>query len=133
MTTESLTHPLPFFHHVAGVRVLYIASGPCPLVFSISIKDIVRRAPVVNPEPVVHPFGKTTVVASLAAAEVRRELSDAVPLADSPLDATLALWANFCDDVADRLHDGEPLTAALDDTWIVDDGEDVDLDAPPSG
>lgn len=64
MTTDSLTHPLPFFHHAATARVLYIAPGPCPLVFSISLKDIGRHAPVVNPGPVLHktthPFGQST-------------------------------------------------------------------------
>ena len=132
MTTDSLTHPLPFFHHAATARVLYIAPGPCPLVFSISLKDIGRHAPVVNPGPVLHktthPFGQSTTVASLAADVMRRELGEATPLACGPLDETLALWANFCDDVADRLNDDEPLAEALDDTWVLSDGNDVDLD-----
>lgn len=135
MTTEALTHPLPFFHHVATARVLYLASGPCPLVFSISLKDVGKHAPVAGPvlHKTTHPFGKSTVVASLAAALVRRELSDAVPLKASPLDATLSSWANFCDDVADRLNDGEPLAEALDDTWVLGDGQDIDVDdAHPS-
>jgi hypothetical protein len=29
------------------------------------------------------------------------------------------LWANFCDDVADRLNDDEPLAEALDDAWVL--------------
>ena len=132
MTTDSLTHPLPFFHHAATARVLYIAAGPCPLVFSIALKDIGRHAPVVSHGPVVHktthPFGQATTVASLAADAVRRELCDATPLAAGPLDETLSLWANFCDDVADRLNDGDPLGEALDDTWVLGDGQDVDLD-----
>lgn len=136
MTTDSLTHPLPFFHHTATARVLYIAPGPCPLVFSISLKDIGRHAPVVNPGPVLHktthPFGQSTTVASLAADAMRRELGEATPLACSPLDETLSLWANFCDDVADRLNDDEPLAEALDDTWVLRDGHDVDLDDDPA-
>ena len=132
MTTDALTHPLPFFHHAATARVLYIAPGPCPLVFSISLKDIGRHAPVVNHGPVLHktthPFGQSTIVASLAVDAVRRELCDATSLAAGPLDETLSLWANFCDDVADRLNDGEPLGEALDGTWVLGDGQDVDLD-----
>ena len=132
MTTDSLTHPLPFFHHAATARVLYIAPGPCPLVFSISLKDIGRHAPVVNPGPVLHktthPFGQSTTVASLAVDAMRRELGEATPLASGPLDETLALWANFCDDVADRLNDDEPLAEVLNDTWVLRDGHDVDLD-----
>ena len=46
-----LTHPLPFFFHAATRRIFYIAAGPCPLVFSISLKDIGRHAPVVNYGP----------------------------------------------------------------------------------
>jgi hypothetical protein len=136
MTTDSLTHPLPFFHHAATARVLYIAAGPCPLVFSISLKDIGRHAPVVNHGPVLHktthPFGQSTTVASLAADDVRRDLGEATPLASGPLDETLSLWANFCDDVADRLNDDEPLAEALDDTWVLRDGHDVDLDDDPA-
>ena len=131
MTTGSLTHPLPFFHHVAAARVLYIAAGPCPLVFSISLKDIGKHAPVVSHGSVLentHPFGQSTTVASLAAHTVRRDLCDATPLAAGPLDETLSLWANFCDDVADRLNGGAPLGEALDDTWVLGDGQDVDLD-----
>lgn len=132
MTTDALTHPLPFFHHAATARVLYIAPGPCPLVFSISLNDIGRHAPVVDHGPVLHktthPFGQSTIVASLAVDAVRRELCDATSLAAGPLDETLSLWANFCDDVADRLNDGEPLGEALDGTWVLGDGQDVDLD-----
>ena len=136
MTTNSLTHPLPFFHHAATARVLYIAVGPCPLVFSISLTDIRKHAPVVTHGPVIHkathPFGQSTAVGSLAADEVRRELAEATPLAFGPLDETLSLWANFCDDVADRLNDDDPLAEALDDTWVLGDGHDVDLDDDPA-
>ena len=103
--------------------------------FSISLKDIGRHTPVVNHGPVLHktthPFGQSTTVASLAAEEVRRELADATPLASGPLEETLSLWATFCDDVADRLNDDEPLAEALDDTWVLGDGHDVDLDDEP--
>lgn len=136
MTNDTLTHPLPFFHHAATARVLYIAPGPCPLAFSISLKDVGRHAPVVSNGPVLHvtthPFGHSTVVASLAAEAVRRELCEATPLASGALDETLSLWANFCDDVADRLNDGEPIAEALDDTWVFFDGQDVDLDDEPA-
>jgi len=135
MTTDSLTHPLPFFHHAATARVLYIAPGPCPLVFSIALKDIGRHAPVVNHGPVLHktthPFGQSTTVTSLAVDAVRSDLAEATPLASGPLDETLSLWANFCDDVADRLNDDEPLAEALD-TWVLGDGHDVDLDDEPA-
>lgn len=134
MTTDSatLTHPLPFFHHAATRRVLYIAAGPCPLVFSISLNDVGRHAPVVDKGPVIHktthPFGRSTAVGSLAADEVRRELADATPLAPGPLDETLSSWANFCDDVADRLNDDEALADALDDTWVLSPEQDVALE-----
>ena len=92
MTTNSLTHPLPFFHHAATARVLYIAVGPCPLVFSISLKDIRKHAPVVTHGPVIHkathPFGQSTAVASLAADDVRRDLGEATPLASFAMDTT---------------------------------------------
>jgi hypothetical protein len=44
-----------------------------------------------------------------------------------PLDERLAAWASYCDDVADRLHEGDDLRAALD-VWVVDDGQDVILE-----
>jgi len=135
--TTPLTHPLPFFHHIAREQVLYIAAGPCPLVFSISLNDVGRHAPVVDKGPVIrkttHPFGRSTTVRSLAAEEVRRELADAKPLDSSPLDETLSRWANFCDDVADRLSDDETLANALDDTWVLGDAGDVALDDEPAG
>lgn len=131
MTTDSatLTHPLPFFHHAATRRVLYIAAGPCPLVFSICLNDVGRHVPVVDAiNKTTHPFGRSTAVGSLAADEVRRELADAKPLEPGPLDETLSSWANFCDDVADRLNDDEPLADALDDTWVLSPEQDVALD-----
>ena len=131
---DTLTHPLPYFHHVATGRVLYIAigDGRCPLVFSIDLKGVVRHAPVIDREPVIqsttHPFGRLTTVGSLAEDEVRRELADAKPFEPGALEEVLALWANFCDDVADQLNDGEPLEDALDDTWTVCPVHDVALE-----
>lgn len=134
-TATRLTHPLPFFHHAASGRALYIGAGPCPLVFSISLDDVRRHAPVADRgaerHPVTHPFGQTTAVASLAADAVRRELGEATILRPSPLDERLASWANFCDDVADRLNEGVALREALD-VWIVGDGQDVILDDDPA-
>ncbi|MBL9102729.1 MAG: hypothetical protein JNL82_17415 [Myxococcales bacterium] len=129
----TLTHPLPFFRHAATGRVFYIAAGPCPLVFMISLQDIGRHAPVAGHviHTATHPFGRATTVASLAEDTVRRDLGEAKAFESVLLDATLSMWANFCDDVADRLNDGEPLAEALDDTWTLGDGDDVDLDDDP--
>ncbi len=141
MTTDpdALTHPLPFFHHTTSGRVFYVAAGACPLVFSISLRKVVGHAPVVDlvatgPEvrQATHPFGHATTVASLAADEARRALAEALALDAGPLDATLCRWANFCDDVADRLHNGEELADALDDTWASGDERDVALDDEPA-
>ena len=77
------------------------------------------------------PTRSLTAAASLAASVVRRELCDAEPLAAGALDETLSLWANFCDDVVDRLNDGEPLAEALDDAWVLGDGDDIDVDDEP--
>ena len=73
-------------------------------------------------------FGRSTAVASLAASEVRRELAEAGPMQAGILDESLASWASFCDDVADRLSEGEELQAALETTWLLRDANDVDLD-----
>lgn len=141
MTTQphALTHPLPFFHHTASQRVQYIAAGPSPLVFSISLRDVVGHAPVVDlgttgPEvrQATHPFGHATTVGSLAEDQTRRTLAEAQALESGPLDATLSRWANFCDDVAGRLHDGEDLADALDDTWASGDEREVTLDDEPA-
>ena len=126
MTTDSatLTHPLPFFHHAATRRVLYIAAGPCPLVFSISLNDVGRHVPVVDAiNKTTHPFGRSTAVGSLAADEVRRELADAKPLEPGPLDETLSSWANFCDDVA-RLPEESRFGQCPSSTASPDDDEE---------
>jgi hypothetical protein len=135
MTTPTpVTAPLPLFHHVASGLIFYIAAGPCPLVFSIPLADARRHAPVTD-RSTIHPFGQSTVVASLADTDVRRELGEAIVLQPGPLGERLAAWASYCDDVADRLNEGDDLRAALD-VWVVDDGQDViledDLTSAPS-
>jgi hypothetical protein len=122
----TLTRPPPFFFHAATRRFFYISAGPCPLVFSISRQDLER--PPRAGDSVSHPFGRTTTVASLADDALRRELGEARPFESGVLDASLSRWANFCDDVADRLNEGEPLAEALNDTWTLRDGDDVQLD-----
>ena|SRR5688572_14530144 len=122
-----LTHPLSFFSHAASRRLLYIAAGPCPLVFSISMQDLRRPARV--GDSLIHPFGRATTVTSLADDTLRRELGEARPFESVVLAATLSKWANFCDDVADRLHEGEPVADALNHTWNLGDGDDVELDS----
>jgi len=130
-----ITAPLPFFEHAASRRILYIAAGPCPLVFAIGVESVVRRGPVVTPESPTHPFGLTTAALSLAAPDVRAALAEAQPFAAGALEESLASWANFCDDVADRLHEGESLATALAETWLLRDAGDVmldDLTVPPT-
>ncbi len=131
--TSRIIDPVPLLHHVASGRIFYIAAGPCPLVFSIALADARRHAPVTD-RGTIPPFGQSTTVASLAKADVRRELGEAIVLSPGPLDERLAAWASYCDDVADRLHEGDDLRTALD-VWVVDDGQDVvldDLTAAPS-
>lgn len=128
--TSRITAPLPLLHHIASGRIFYIAAGPCPLVFSIPLANARRHAPVTD-RGTIHPFGQSTAVASLADADVRRELGEAIVLSPGPLDERLAAWASYCDDVADRLHEGDDLRAALD-VWVVDDGQDVILEDDPS-
>lgn len=124
----TLTAPLPFFHHGPSTRALYIAAGPCPFVFSIAIKDVGGHAPVMAVGTTTHPFGRATAVASLADAGVRRELADSTPLKAGVMAASLASWANFCDAVSERLNEGDDLAAALGDTWVIQDGDDLDVD-----
>lgn len=128
----SLMDPLPLFHHIESGRVFYITAGPCPLVFAISLQDVSRNAPVTDrgtaAGKTTHPFGHATEAASLSASVTRRELAEATILRPSPLDTRLSSWATFCDEVADRLTDGEPLDQVLRQTWVFDDGQDVALD-----
>ncbi len=127
--SDDLTAPLPFFQHAPSRRILYIAAGPSPLVFSIGVQDVGGHAPVTaTVGTTLHPFGRSTAVASLATSEVRQELAEAGPMQAGILDESLASWASFCDDVADRLSEGEELQAALETTWLLRDANDVDLD-----
>ncbi len=128
-----LTEPLPFFHHEASERVLYVTQGasPSPLVFSIVLKDIVRHELIARSAVLTnatHPFGKTTGVSSLVETPVRRVLAEA-EVFDEPgvLLDTLELWRDFCDAVAERLQDGEDVAAALAITWVLENAQDVDL------
>lgn len=120
-----LIEPLPFLYHAASERVLYVAHGPSPspLVFSIALKDIVRhelisRGPVLT--ATTHPFGRSTGVSSLIERPVRRGLAEAELFETSEvLQDTLELWRDFCDDVAERLQNGEQLEPALAMTWVL--------------
>lgn len=131
---EILMHPLPFFHHVSSARVFYVAEKPCPLVFSISLEDVARHAPVVGGDDVqaTHPFGKATTVASLAEDKIRRALGETLRFAPGAFEETMSRWATFCDDVAQRLGEGESLPDALDDTWVLSNERDVVLDDEPA-
>ena len=143
MTTDSvsLTDPLPLFHHVASGRVFYIAAGACPLVFSVCLEDVCRNAPVVDrgaeDRRATHPFGQSTKVASLALTTTRHELAEATLLESSALDRRLYSWATFCDEVADRLNEGEAINKVLSETWVFSEGQDVSVDddepAVPAG
>lgn len=134
-TVFKLQDPLPLFFQKASERVLYVAHGPSPLVFSIAVNDVVRHQ-WVNQAPVLHeqshPFGALTGVSSLAEDGTRRGLADTTVLIPGALDATLTLWVDFCDRVAERLHDGEDLQAVLATAWTIEDASDVDLDEGPT-
>ena len=130
--TIDFTEPLPFFHHGASERVLYVTHGPSPspLVFSITLRDVLRqqlisRGPVLT--DATHPFGQSTGVSSLLEAPVRRGLAEAEIFEPGALQDTLELWADFCDAVAERLQNGESLEPALAMTWVLENAQDVDL------
>lgn len=130
-----LTDPLPLFYHPASERVLYVAHGPSPLVFTISLKDVTRhtlitQGPVL--QPTIHPFGLCTGVSSLAEDPVRRALAETEIMPSGILDETLSLWTDFADALAERLHEGEDLAEVLKSTWVLEDVADVDMheDAP---
>lgn len=129
--TPKLTDPLPFFFHEPSKRVLYLVSGPCPLVFTITFADLTSHAPVVNREAVLHstthPFGVCTAVASLAEDGTRRGLADTTVLVAGALEETLTLWADFCDELAERLNEGEERAHVLATTWTIEDDSDIDL------
>jgi hypothetical protein len=131
MTTPTpLTDPLPLFFHAASERVLYVAHGPTPLVFTIQLQDVTRHALITQGpvlQPTIHPFGLSTGVSSLAEAPVRRALAEAEDMQPGILDETLVLFCDFCDAVAERLHEGEDLAHVLRTTWVLEDATDVDL------
>ena len=129
-TSISLTHPLPLFYHPASERVFYVAHGPSPLVFTIPLHDVTRHALITQEpvlQPTVHPFGLCTGVSSLAETPVRRALAEAEDMASSVLDEALSLWTDFCDALAERLHEGNDLTDVLETTWVLEDAADVDM------
>mgnify|MGYP000918833995 CR=1 FL=1 len=132
-TDNRLQDPLPLFFHVPRGRVRYLAHGPLPLLFSVA-RDDVRRHLWVNQLPVLHeqahPFGALTEVCSLAEEGARRTLAEAAVFDDIPgaLEATLMLWVDFCDRVAERLHGGEELTTVLAIAWTLEDACDVELE-----
>jgi len=137
MTTHRipLTDPLPLFYHLASERVVYVAHGPVPLVFTMPLKDVTRhvliaQGPVL--QPTIHPFGLSTGVSSLAEAPVRRALAESVTMSSGILDEALVLWTDFCDAVAEHLYNGQDLARVLNTTWVLEDAADVDLheDAP---
>lgn len=130
-TATRLQNPLPLFFHEPSERVLYVAHGPVPLVFTITITEVLKhqwlnKAPVMHEQ--VHPFGTLTGVASLAEDGTRQGLAATTVLVPGAMEATLMLWVDFCDRVAERLHDGEELDVVLATAWTVEDASDVDLD-----
>ena len=116
-----LTDPLPFLFYPDGERIFYLSPGPAVLLFAIAFKDIVRlnlisEQPVM--QPTKHPFASVTGVCSFTDDVVRRAFgATEIFEEDSAYTDTLQLWSNFCDDVAERLHDGEDLKTVLETTW----------------
>lgn len=126
-----LNDPLPFFFHKPSKRVLYVAEGPCPFVFTITIDDLMKHEAVVNDGPVMskttHPFGLTTGVSSLAEDGTRRGLADTTVMVAGMLENTLTLWSDFCDAVTEALNDGKDLKTALAETWTIEDDAEINL------
>ena len=135
-TATKLQDPLPLFFHEPSERVLYVAHGPVPLVFTITITDVLKhqwlnKAPVMHEQ--THPFGTLTRVASLAEDGTRQGLAGTTVLVPGAMEAILMLWVDFCDRVAERVHNGEELDVVLSTAWTVEDASDVDLDDDPAG
>ena len=134
-TSILLTDPLPLFYHPASERVICVAHGPSPLVFTIPLQDVTRHA-LITQEPVlqstIHPFGLCTGVSSLAETPVRHALAETEVMERSILDEALSLWTDFCDALAERVHEGMDPAEALKTTWVLEDAADVDMheDAP---
>ena len=126
-----LNDPLPFFYYEPSKRVLYLAAGLCPYVFTITVADLIKHEPVVNHGPVLrdatHPFGLTTAVSSLAEDGTRRGLADTSVMDAGGLEDTLTLWADFCDAVADALNEGKDPTIVLANTWTLEDAAEINL------
>lgn len=140
-TAQHLTDPMPPLFDPEGERFIYIAPSPAVLVFSIELKSIVRnhlisRQPVLQPNQ--HPFGEATRVSTLADMCVRKALAACVVVPDDdPHANTVTFWCDFCDAVADRIHDGEDLQHVLETTWRLssstgasrlEDAGDIELD-----
>lgn len=125
-----LTEPLPLFFHEESKKVLYIAHGPNPLIFSIYFEGItshvaITEAPVM--QPTTHPFGLCTGVSTLREDAVRRALGQTRTLEPGIFEAIFSLWIDFCDAVAERVHEGEELEHGFKTTWVFEDATDVDL------
>jgi hypothetical protein len=116
-----LTDPLPFLFYPDGERIFYLSPGPAVLLFAIEFKDIVRNN-LIGEQPVMqptkHPFASVTGVCSFADDTVRRAFATTeIFEEDSAYTDTLQLWSNFCDAVAERLHEGEDLETVLETMW----------------
>jgi len=130
-----LTDPLPLFFHEASKKVLYVAHGPSPLIFSIYFEDItshvaITEGPVM--QPTTHPFGLCTGVSTLSEDAVRRALGQTRVLEPGIFEAIFSLWTDFCDAVAERVHEGEELGHVFKTTWVFEDAADVDLHDQPA-
>lgn len=128
--STKLNEPLPLFYHKPSGRVLYMAPGRYPLIFAIAVADAVKHEAVNQgpvQQPATHPFGLTTVVASLRDLGTRRGLADTTEMEVGVLENTLTLWCDFCDALAEHLAEGMPVASALANTWRLEDATDVDL------
>jgi len=128
--SASLTDPLPLFYHEESKKVLYVAHGASPLVFSIYFEDVtshvaITEGPVM--QPTTHPFGLRTGVSPLSEDAARRALGQTHVLEPGAFEAIFSLWTDFCDEVAERVHEGEELGHVLNTAWVFEDAADVDL------
>jgi len=133
--SASLTDPLPLFYHEESKKILYVAHGPSPLIFSIYFEDVTSHASITEGpvmQPTTHPFGLRTGVSTLTEDAVRRALGQTRVLDPGAFEAILSLWTDFCDTVAESVHEGEDLEHVLKTTWVFVDATDVDLHDPPA-
>lgn len=120
MSSHKLTDPMPLLYYPEGEKYIYIAPGPAVLVFAIDAKIIVRnnlisQKPVLQPE--AHPFA-ASCVCTLRDLSVRKALATCELVERTEYEDTLALWCDFSDAVAERIHAGEEhLPKILDTTW----------------